>query len=1122
MSKSSPQPTPTSQDGTPSAQEAEQDIGAPERVDPNVKSPNRRRRIWWAVRAVLLILMTPALMLVVAAVLMIGREVSAPSWVVRDVEARSAEVLAGGSLDFGAMKITVGRDLHPHLVLENVILRDADRAILANVPRISGMLSPRGVLQGRILVQEIEVHGAQLSLRRASDGTVAFAFEQGGNPLVAADGFLGLLDQIDQVFEEGALEALEQVRADGVIINYVDARAARSWVVDGGRIELDLRDGELALRADVALLSGRSYVSTAQLTYGSARGSRTAQIGISITDAAAADIASQSPLLAWLGALDAPISGAVRGELDEQGALTTASATLQIGAGQLQPTSQTRPIPFQSARTYLSFEPQDERLNFDLIEVDSSYGRIVGRARTYMREFENGWPEALLGQVQFTEMHVAPEGVYETPIELNNASVDFRLRMDPFTFDIGQAVAQVGETPLRLSGRIQAATQGWSVALDASADEIDAAQVLDLWPVALIPRTRDWIVTNITGGTVRDATVALRVEPNRRPDLGVTLGLGGAQVRYMPTLPPIEEASGTLSILDRRLSLSLDAGHVVAPTGGRLDLAGSTMVIPQTDIPNPPTQFGLMIDGRITAAMSVLARPPFNILRNSDLPVSFAQGRAIVSAQLDMPLGDGITPEQRVWSAEATLRDVRSDALVPDQTVTASSLQLQADAESLVISGPARMGAIGGSVTFSRALGAGSEGTARLQAQVNIGPAVLDALDINLPDGMVNGEGPAQLTLDLSNADAPQFRLTSDLRGVGLSLAAVGWSKARSVSGALTVVGHLGNHPQIDQLSISAPGLATTGTVRLAAGGGLERAAFENVRLGGWLNAPVVLLGRGQGRPFGVQIAGGTLDLRNVNFPSGGSGEGGDAGPMDIALDSLIVANQIRIDDFRGNFTSANGMQGEFSGNVNSVAPVRGTMVPMGGRPAVRITSDDAGSLLRATGLLRNANGGDMQLTLIPSGAEGSYDGTVVGNNLRVEDAPALASLLDAISVVGLLTQLDGQGLLFNDVNAQFRLTPNQVIVTQASAIGPGLGISLDGIYSQAAQTMDFQGVVSPFYLINGIGSILTRPGEGLIGFNFNLRGPVDNPQVLVNPLSVLTPGMFREIFRRPVPTVSE
>ena len=94
--------------------------------------------------------------------------------------------------------------------------------------------------------------------------------------------------------------------------------------------------------------------------------------------------------------------------------------------------------------------------------------------------------------------------------------------------------------------------------------------------------------------------------------------------------------------------------------------------------------------------------------------------------------------------------------------------------------------------------------------------------------------------------------------------------------------------------------------------------------------------------------------------------------------------------------------------------------------------------------------------------------------------------------------------------------------MTRSSAVGPSLGLSLDGVYSQAAGVVDFQGVVSPFYLLNGIGAIFTRPGEGLIGFNFNLRGPVDNPQVLVNPLSALTPGMFREIFRRPPPTVGQ
>jgi hypothetical protein len=51
---------------------------------------------------------------------------------------------------------------------------------------------------------------------------------------------------------------------------------------------------------------------------------------------------------------------------------------------------------------------------------------------------------------------------------------------------------------------------------------------------------------------------------------------------------------------------------------------------------------------------------------------------------------------------------------------------------------------------------------------------------------------------------------------------------------------------------------------------------------------------------------------------------------------------------------------------------------------------------------------------------------------------------------------------------------------------------------------------------------VLTRRGEGLFGFNYRLRGTADDPQVSVNPLSILTPGMFRDIFRRPPPVLEE
>jgi len=117
-----------------------------------------------------------------------------------------------------------------------------------------------------------------------------------------------------------------------------------------------------------------------------------------------------------------------------------------------------------------------------------------------------------------------------------------------------------------------------------------------------------------------------------------------------------------------------------------------------------------------------------------------------------------------------------------------------------------------------------------------------------------------------------------------------------------------------------------------------------------------------------------------------------------------------------------------------------------------------------------------------------------------------------------LLEQMGGSGIHFGEVEADFRLTPSSMTLLRASAIGPSMGISMDGVYDVKNSSLDMRGVISPLYLLNGIGSIFTRKGEGLSGFNYNLNGPTSAPKVSVNPLSALTPGLFREIFRAPAP----
>ena len=46
------------------------------------------------------------------------------------------------------------------------------------------------------------------------------------------------------------------------------------------------------------------------------------------------------------------------------------------------------------------------------------------------------------------------------------------------------------------------------------------------------------------------------------------------------------------------------------------------------------------------------------------------------------------------------------------------------------------------------------------------------------------------------------------------------------------------------------------------------------------------------------------------------------------------------------------------------------------------------------------------------------------------------------------------------------------------------------------------------------LGPMLTGPrGEGVFGITFAIQGSMAKPQVIVNPLSLITPGIFREIF---------
>lgn len=1069
------------------------------------------------VKLTAVLLLTPLVIVMIVAVAILDRDITAPTWIKSRIEASAGDFLSGGALNFGEVTVNLGRDLHPRVVLHDTVLTDADGTTVARIPMVRGLMSPRGlVLQGEALMQDVQLSGAQINLRRNADGSVALAFQTGGADVGQAGSFAELLDQADQAFEQPALAALETIRADGLIVNYQDARAGKAWTVDGGQINLDLRDDQTDLRGAFSVLSGGAGVTDLALTYNSPRGSRVADFSVTITDAFASDIAAQSAALSWMADINAPISLTLRTIMDEAGALGPLNATLALGQGALQPNPATEPIHFDAAKAYLSFDPATDTINFDQIEVSSDWGNLRANGQAFLKDITDGLPQSLVGQFSFTDTLLNPPDLYENGLRLPQMQVDMRLNMQPFTIDLGQIYVQADDVDILSSGRFAATDAGWDVALDLGIGALDHRALMRLWPAQSLGSVRGWMDRQIPLATYHDLHVGFRKRPGVAAQVAGTFAFEDAEIWYLNTMPPVVGAAGLGSFTSDTFTTTLDAGRITAPVGGSLDGAGTVLHMPDLSLDPRPAEYDIRLSGSMTAVMSMIDLPPLGLAALAQLPVDVADGQ--VSAQIDMrhPMRSGNTPADFEVAVNADLRNITTTRLIPNRRLTADRLSLYADKTKLEISGAATVDGIamdGGWV--QRFDGSGS----RLQAGLTLSQRALDAFNVALPPGAVSGRAPARIDLRLQSGAAPRYTISSDLRGMRVAIPAVGWAKAPQTPGELLVSGRLGTAPQVDTIEIAGGGLDARGDVTFRDDGSLDRARFSRVQVGNWLNAPITLRGRGAGRPVAVEVKGGTIDLRRANF---GPSSGAAGGPISIALDRLQVTQGIALNRFAGEFTSAGGFAGQFTARINDAAAIQGTVAPRNGRSAVRILSDDAGGVARATGLLAGARGGNLDLTLLPAGGDGTFDGALAIRSLRLQDAPAVAALLDAISVVGLLQQLDGQGIAFDEVDARFRLTPQQVILTQSSAVGPGLGISLDGIYTLANKQMDFQGVISPLYIINAIGSIFTRRGEGLIGFNFNIGGTADAPSVSVNPLSALTPGMFREIFRRAPPQVPQ
>jgi hypothetical protein len=291
---------------------------------------------------------------------------------------------------------------------------------------------------------------------------------------------------------------------------------------------------------------------------------------------------------------------------------------------------------------------------------------------------------------------------------------------------------------------------------------------------------------------------------------------------------------------------------------------------------------------------------------------------------------------------------------------------------------------------------------------------------------------------------------------------------------------------------------------------------------------------------YQTRVTGQRLDLRPIlgdtslgddeAASSGGEVEAeekplGVAVDIDAAIDTVLFPKTPQVSEFRGliGHDGTRVTRMDLTGKIG-VEPVWIDYVggPLSSR--FQIGSEDAGSVLAELDILETIHGGELDISGVVEG-EGADERTTMLleiRNFEMRDAPLLARLLSATSPTGLGDVLQGKGVRFERLSATITLREGQTRIDDAMVFGSALGLTVSGTVSTKAREIDLEGVVIPIYELNEfissipvLGDIIAGgKGEGILAADYRISGSLDRPSITVNPLTVLTPGIFKPFVR--------
>lgn len=1038
------------------------------------------------------------------------------------VTAWIAQALGAEDVAIGSVRLALGaKDRPAEVTLEDIRIGETARMGPVSLSRVETGVSVLDGLRGQFRPENLELEGVTLVLTRTPQGTLTLDSGTGQPTTVYRRGsgldpeqasFTALLSRLAMFEDQGLVERLTSVTFRDLSFTFVDARSGRVWETRAAEGSLrNTADGLSArLSAELQDDTGETMELTATLRHNPVTG--TLRNAVRFTGARPADLATQVEVLEWMSLIDASVDGALAAEVGADGQISTISGQLSLGQGNID-IGPDQAVRFERADAYFDYDPGTDQFTLSNLDIDTDHGAFESSGTVTPDRGIGGGIDGLLGQLDLENVRLNTSRFLAAPVAFPSGQAVARVRFQPFRFDLGEATLREGASRATIKGSVWTDAADLNATLDATVSQLPVDRVLPLWPTGIVPGVRRWIDGHIEAGQITSLDLHLR-RIDGRTRTGLEMAFTDGVMQVLPDLPKVTGIQGVAQYGGGRFDLTMTEGSTQVTPDQRLDLAGSRFSIDDARQRPAQAEVSLAVDGPVTGALALIDRQPLQLLSKAGRDPGLARGWATGTATLGFPLIKGLTAKDFTAHVAARVEGVTSERIVQGRRLAAEVLEVNATNDNLQVRGPIRLDGVPMQIAYAQTFGAAA-GPAQVAGTLDVTPDRLADLGILLPPGSISGQGAATFNVTLAAGAPGRFETDLSLDGVGLSIPALSWQKDRSTPGTLRLEGRMTEPVTLDRIGLAAPGLALEGTIEITPDGrALRSAEFSRLALGAWLDAPLRWT-PGEGGGSDIEIDGGTLDLSSGELPPPRDGRT----RIRFAPDKVIVTDAIRLTDVEGRIDTGAAPMGRFKAQVNGRAPIDGVLRTGG---EAFLSSPDGGGVLAATGIFRNALGGTLRISLKPGADGGPLRGVFSLKDTRVKNAPALAELLLLANILALPDRLAGPGIGFTDAQGRYAIDDGRIFIENGRAIGPSLGITLGGVYDITRGALQLEGVVSPFYAVNGLaeripvlGRLLGgRPGEGILGANFTITGQGSDPRVAVNPLSLLTPGAARELFQ--------